>query len=372
MGQGIRGTARELHVSRTTVSTWHSRAKGFFRKLRRRHRKLDDKELSLRIVAFLKDKPRCGAHPTFTPEQICQILALALEDPREQSKRPISHWTTRELADEAKIRKIVPQIAARTVGRFLNDADLKPHKFKYWLNPVIDDRAVYATMINAICGVYSNAINNYSNGIHTISTDEKTGIQALEHLRPRKPMRPGSPEHIEFEYIRHGSVCLIPSFEIATGTIIKASIGPTRTEQDFVRHITQTIDTDPQAQWIFVADQLNTHMSESLVKLVAQLCGIKDDLGLKRKRGILKSMKSRQEFLSHPDHRIRFIYTPKHSSWMNQVEIWFSILARKLLKRVSFTSTEDLTHRILDFIEYFNETMSKPFKWTYQGKPLQA
>jgi transposase len=354
------------------VSRWHSRAEPFFKKLRRRHRKLDDKKLLQQIVEFLRDEPRRGAHPIYTPEQICQIVALALENPAERSERPISHWTTRELAHEAQKRKIVPRISARTVGRFLNEADLKPHKFKYWLNPVIDDPVAYANSINAICEAYSMAIKNFQNGIHTISTDEKTGVQALEHLHPRKPMRPGLLERIEFEYVRHGSVCLIPSFEIATGKIVKATIGPTRTEEDFLQHIAATIDTDPQAPWIFVADRLNTHMSESLVKLVAQRCGIKDDLGIKRKRGILKSMKSRANFLTDPDHRIRFIYTPKHSSWMNQIEIWFSILARKLLKRASFTSTEDLTQRILDFIEYFNETMSKPFKWTYKGKPLKA
>ena len=119
-------------------------------------------------------------------------------------------------------------------------------------------------------------------------------------------------------------------------------------------------------------DQLNTHKSESLVRWVAQVCNIQSDLGEKGKSGILKNMDTRMDFLSNPDHRIRFIYTPKHCSWLNQVEIWFSILARKLLNRSSFTSTKHLKQRLDNFIQYFNENLAKPFKWTYQGKILQA
>ena len=163
---------------------------------------------------------------------------------------------------------------------------------------------------------------------------------------------------------------LIANFEVATGQLITPSIGPTRTEVDFVDHIWQTIATDPDAPWIFVVDQLNTHKSESLVRLVADLCDLDEDLGVKGKRGILQSMETRAAFLQDQTHRIRFVYTPKHTSWLNQIEIWFSILVRRLLKRASFTSTEELRERILAFIDYFNKTMAKPFKWTYAGKPL--
>lgn len=232
------------------------------------------------------------------------------------------------------------------------------------------DPAGFDATVRSVCATYEAAPARQAAGMHTVSTDEKSGIQALERLHPPLALRPGKIERQEFEYARHGTQCLIANFEVASGQVVAPSIGPTRTEADFAAHVAQTIATDPEAAWIFVVDQLNTHQSEALVRLVATADELSTDLGVKGQTGILASMASRKAFLEDATHRIRFVYTPKHSSWLNQVEIWFGILVRRVLKRGSFPSVEELRHRILAFIEYFNATLAKPFKWTYKGRPL--
>ena len=230
----------------------------------------------------------------------------------------------------------------------------------------------FAEKNSDINDLYQRAPALAQQGERIISNDELSGVQALERTHPGLPLRPGQVERREFEYIRHGTLTFMINFEVVTGQVGTTSAGPTRTEQDYLSHIQRTVQADPTAtKWHFIVDQLNTHLSESLVRYVAAESDIDQaDLGLKGKRGILKSKQSRAEFLSNPDHRIVFHYTPKHASWLNQIEIWFSILVRKLLKRGNFTSLEQLKAKVLAFIDYYNRTMAKPFKWTYKGKAL--
>ena len=223
-----------------------------------------------------------------------------------------------------------------------------------------------------ICSLYQQASTLHERGVHLVCCDEKTGIQALERASPTLPAIPGFVERREEHYVRHGTQCLTANFEVATGRILAPTLAPTRSEEDFANHVLATVATDLDGEWIFIVDNLNTHISESLVHLVATLCDLDEDLGVKGRKGILHSRATRAAFLSDPTHRIRFQYTPKHTSWLNQIELWFSILVRRLLKRGSFSSVDDLKERILAFIDYFNRTMAKPFKWTYTGQALVA
>ncbi len=364
--------ARMLGIMRKTVYKWRDRWLDSGQWLAEvEAREIKDQALGAALEKLLLDARRSGRPATFSPEQVVKVIALACEPPRA-SGRPINHWFSKELVAELVKRGVVPSISRATVSRLLREAKIKPHLSRYWLNALPKDEAKFDAQVRAVCALYKQAQQLHRQGVRLVCVDEKSGIQALEHKHPAQGVKRGQVARLEHEYTRHGTLCLIANFEVATGRVLAPSIGPTRTEPDFLAHLKQTVATDPQAKWIFVMDNLNTHQSASLVEWVARQCGIDEDLGVKDKRGILKSMPSRAAFLADAGHRIRIVYTPTHTSWLNQVEIWFSILVGRLLKRASFESTDHLRQALIEFMDYFNATMAKPFKWTYAGRPLVA
>ena len=364
--------ADQLGLGRFQVGRWRRRwAKAWsgLLDLECRETKAD---LRRAIEAVLSDAPRPGAPGKFTPEQVTQILAVACEPP-EKSGRPITHGTAHELADEVVKRGLVASISTTQVGRYLREAAMRPHKSRYWLNTTEKDPVRFQKRVEEVCDTYRQApALERTQNTHTVCVDEMTGIQALERTAPTKLVIAGTPARIEFEYERHGTLTLIGNFQVTTGELIAPTIGPTRTEADFARHIERTRATDPGASWVFVADNLNIHCSETLVEVVAKSCEITTPLGKEGVRGVLKSVASRQAFLSEVSHRIRFVDTPKHSSWLNQIEVVFGVIMRKVIRRGSFTSVKDLREKLLNFIAYFNRVFAHPFRWTYTGRPLMA
>ncbi|MEZ6109491.1 MAG: transposase [Pirellulaceae bacterium] len=237
--------------------------------------------------------------------------------------------------------------------------------------PKIDDRESWNAQVLGVCQAYRDAIASYQRqGLHTVSIDEQTGIQALQRIAVDLLPARGRIARREYEYIRHGTLGLFGNLHIATGQILSPLIRHTRTEEDFLENIDGLVSTDPTATWRLITDNLNTHASESMVRYVAASCELETDLGVKGRTGVLKSLASRQAFLSDQNHRIHFLYTPKHCSWLNQIEIWFGTLRRKLTRFGSFHSLDDLQDRILRFIDYYNQSMARPYRWTCDGAVL--
>jgi len=272
--------ALEVGLERKQVGLWRRRWRDAWEALTLLEC-MEPRKLREAVRETLRDAPRSGCPGTFTPEHISQILAVACEDPA-LSGRPITHWTNHELRDEVVKRGIVESISVSRVGHFLREAALQPHRRKLWLNTKEKDPELFQELVGIVCEAYQEAPRLHEErGTHTISVDEMTGIQALERIAPDKPVRADQIARHEFEYERHGTTTLIGNFDVVTGEMIAPTLGPTRTEVDFINHIERTVNLDPGGEWVFIMDTLNIHWSAGLVEWVANRCDPDRELGKK-------------------------------------------------------------------------------------------
>jgi transposase len=366
--------ALRIGLERHCVGRWRRRWQESVERLLEIERKEPKAELERAIIDVLRDAPRSGSPGKFSAEQVAQVVATACKPPRSCG-RPVETWTSRELVDEVQLRGIVSSISISQVRRFLRSVCLRPHHRKGWCFTTERDNAVFQAEVQQVCHTYLTAPEAYhQNNTRTVCVDEKTSVAANEKRAKTKHPLPGHVAKDECQYTRHGTVSLTGSWDVVLGQLIQSTIAETRNAQDFAEHIRRTVASDPSANWIFVVDNLNTHHGEPIVRLIAELLGIdQNELGdKKRRRGILGSTQSRRRFLTDLSHRIRFVFLPKHSSWLNQIEVIFGIIQRRIIRHGSFTSVNDLTEKLLTFIEYFNRTFAKPMTWTYTGRPTQS
>lgn len=296
----------------------------------------------------------------FPPVQQHQIVALATQVPVEQG-HPLTPWSMTDLGRAAVEKNLVASIRPATIWRLLDQAALKPHHWHYWLN---SNDPPFEAKMQELVGLYLQALARHQRGEILLCVDEKTSIQALERKHPTILGQAGSITKIEHEYIRHGTRCLTAGLEVATGQVL-GMLTATRPAEVFAEFVRRVCDRYAQAPHLhLVLDNLSTHYHRLICQLIAERCDCDP--------GPLKTGPQRKQFLTDPSKRIVFHFTPIHASWLNQTEIWFSTLTRKVIRRGDFGSLEDLEAKILAFINYHNAYLAKPYQWTYTGKPLAA
>jgi hypothetical protein len=297
---------------------------------------------------------------TFPPDERIAVVSLATSKTDEHDQ-PATRWTLDDLAATIVNEAHHRAMSRSTIWRILDEADLKPHKSVYWLNshdPDFDAKA------QTICRLYLDAPRLYQQGRLVICCDEKTGMQILQRKYATQPARPGHPEKREFEYIRHGTRTLLASFVVASGEMVW-DLGPTRTSADFARHLGQVACHFRHATGFdWVVDNLNTHWSMEVCEWIAAFSDVSFN------PWELRTGRQRRAFLSDPTHKHVFHFTPKHGSWLNQVELWFSVLSRRLLRRGDFAGVAEFEYRLQAFLEEYNWRHAHPYRWTYTGQPL--
>jgi transposase len=316
-------------------------------KWRRRYRALG--------LSGLQDAIRPGRPRTIASSTRVQVISVASELPQDQD-RTVTRWTLDEIVATLLDALHTDTLSRSSIWRILQDVDLKPHKSEYWLKSHDED---FDAKAQTICQLYAKAIEAYKHGRLVIGCDEKTGMQVLERTTPTKPAQPGRRERREHEYIRHGTRVLINSLAVATGHIAWTS-GTTRKATDFVAHLTRAYQNLPRMErYDGIMDNLNTHWSLDVCRLVARWCKVPFEPAKLKKGG------QRRAFLRDPRHRHVLHFTPKHGSWLNQAALFFRVLHRRFLARGSFTSAKDFDRRLERFLKDYNIRHAHPYRWTY-------
>ena len=358
-----------INVHPNTVKLWRNRFAAELTRLTDIS-KNSSSDLKDAVIDVLSDLTRSGAPLTIPADVRLKIQILACQNPEDYGFE-VSHWSLSLLQHALINEQIISSISIGAIYHILMSAEIKPWRIRYYLHSKekYESYETYSEKIRKINDLYANAQAMEEENTLVYSTDEMTCIQAKEHQYPDKPTLPGKDARMDFNYIRHDTTTLIGFFSVQNGQVFEPFLNDTRTDEDFVEALSKVIDANPDKNHCFVLDNLNTHRSEALVRYIAEEIGYEGDLGKKGVRGILKNMESRAEFLSDESHRIRFYYVPIHCSWMNQIEIWFGIINRRLLKRKSYTSVEELKNSIRNYIHQYNELFAHPYKWTYKDVP---
>jgi len=333
--------SRELSCDRHTARKW-----------RRRYLDLG--------LPGLQDAGRSGRPKIIAPPTRVHVISVASSLPQDQD-RSVTRWSLNEIATALLETLGTDPISRSSIWRILQEVDLKPHKSEYWLNSHDDD---FEAKAQRICQLYVGALESFEQGRLVICCDEKSGMQVLDRKAPTKPARPGQRERREHEYIRRGTRVLINSLAVATGQVAW-TIGATRKATDFVAHLKRAYQHLPRMKrYDWVMDNLNTHWSLDVCRLVARWCKLPFEPE-KLKKGV-----QRRAFLSDPSHHHIFHFTPKHGSWLNQAELFFGVLQRRFLARGSFSSLKDFERRLERYLKAYNARHAHPYRWTYTGEPL--
>lgn len=283
------------------------------------------------VRATLEDAHRSGRPERIPVEVRCELMMIACDHPPEILLRDI--WTQSSLSD-CLMRSTGWRISRSEIGRILRAEDFRPHKMRLWLHSPDPD---FREKVRAICRLYTEP----PLGASVVCVDEKTCMQALERKHPGRLPAPGRAGRREFEYVRHGTRALIAAFDIKTGQVF-AQCRSRRTAEDLRQFMEALADRYPTGDVYVVWDNLNIHHGEAW-----------------------------RRFNQRHGGRFHFVYTPLHASWVNQVEIWFGILQRRILKHGDFSNPAQLAERVMAFVAYWNRHEAHPFRWTFRGRFAQ-